>query len=62
MIDLRKKETLKNALTKYEKAHEIWFNSSVFDGDYPEIYRNMKKAEENYKKIYKEENPGSIVI
>lgn len=62
MIDLRKKETLKNALAKYEKAHEIWFNSSVFDGDYPEIYRNMKKAEENYKKIYKEENPGSIVI
>lgn len=62
MIDLRKKDTLKIALAKYEAAHHDWFNTSVFDGNYPEVYRKMKKAEENYKKIYKTENPGSIVI
>lgn len=61
MIDLRK-DTVKSALAKYEAAHEIWFNTSVFDGNYPEVYRNMKKAEENYKKIYKIENPDTIVF
>lgn len=62
MIDLRKKETLKDALAKYEAAHEIWFNTSVFDGNYPEVYKKLNKTRENYVKAHKREKPDTIIF